>query len=108
MEGRIDSTETHRRNSQVGPRSAARSDATRSAVMFVYNTVWRDRRVLKEAESLIGQGWRVTVIGLSLPRDPRPLHEVTSAGVVIKRLPMSLRVPAWRRKSALKGARGRF
>ena len=76
--------------------------------MFVYNTVWRDRRVLKEAESLIGQGWRVTVIGLSLPRDPRPLHEVTAAGVVIRRVPMSLRVPEWRRKSALKGARSRF
>lgn len=82
--------------------------AERDAVMFVYNTVWRDRRVLKEAETLVRRGWRVTIIGLSLPRDPRPLHEVTESGVVIRRIPMSLRVPEWRRKSALKGVRARY
>jgi len=69
--------------------------------MFVYNTVWRDRRVLKEASSLAAHGWSVTVIGLSLASDRRPLHEVTADGVVIRRVPLSLAPPPWRRKRAL-------
>lgn len=69
--------------------------------MFVYNPVWRDRRVLKEASSLAARGWSVTIIGISLASDPKPLHEVTADGVVIRRVPLSLVPPPWRRKRAL-------
>lgn len=76
--------------------------------MFVYNTVWRDRRVLKEAESLRRSGWDVTIIGLSLRSDPQPEHEVTPSGVVIRRVPLSLVQPMWRRTALLRGLRRRL
>lgn len=93
---------TRRSTDRMPPRALSqdRTDPHR-AVMFVYNTVSRDRRVLKEAESLVRHGWDVTIIGLTLASDPQPLTEVTDSGVVIHRIPLSLAVPHWRRKSAL-------
>jgi glycosyltransferase involved in cell wall biosynthesis len=76
--------------------------------MFVYNTVRRDRRVLKEAESLRRAGWQVTIIGLSLPSDPQPLYARLESGVVIRRVPLSLTPPRWRRTSRLRGIRRRL
>ena len=65
-------------------------------VMFVLNDVTQDRRVQKEAATLVSTGFDVTVIGL-LPAKGRvvPEHEFHPAGFEIRRLPLPKR-PAWR------------
>ncbi len=62
-------------------------------VMFVYNDVSRDSRVLREAASLAAAGRRVTVIGRPHSADERQITRQTRDGFEIVLVPMP---HAWR------------
>ena len=53
--------------------------------MVVWNTFQNDARVLKEAETLAGQGHRVTVFALMQPGET-PAHEVLARGLEVVRV----------------------
>ena len=53
--------------------------------MIVWNTFQNDARVLKEAETLAGQGHRVTVFALLQP-DETPEHEILAPGLEVVRI----------------------
>ena len=53
--------------------------------MIVWNTFQNDARVLKEAETLAGQGHRVTVFALLQPGET-PAHEVLAPGLEVVRV----------------------
>src|SRR6187455_426653 len=53
--------------------------------MVVWNTFQNDARVLKEAETLAGQGHRVTVFALLQPGET-PEHEVLAPGLEVIRV----------------------
>jgi len=63
--------------------------------MIVLNSVTSDARVLKEANTLAGAGYRVTIIGIADGRDGRPINTLES-GVMIVRLHPSQRSLALR------------
>ena len=70
--------------------SAATSPTTPAlrVVMFVYNDVSRDSRVLREAKSLADAGHRVTVIGRPKSPDERQITRHTRDGFEIALVPM--------------------
>ena len=53
--------------------------------MIVWNTFQTDARVLKEAETLAGEGHRVTVFALLQPGET-PAHEVLGPGLEVVRV----------------------
>jgi hypothetical protein len=53
--------------------------------MIVWNTFQNDARVLKEAETLAGQGHAVTVFALLQPGET-PAHEVLGEGLEVVRV----------------------
>jgi glycosyltransferase involved in cell wall biosynthesis len=63
-------------------------------VMFVYNDVSRDSRVLREAKSLADAGHQVTVIGRPRSPDEREIGRLTRDGFEIALVPMP---HEWRR-----------
>jgi len=63
-------------------------------VMFVYNDVSRDSRVLREAKSLADAGHRVTVIGRPRSADEREITNLSRDGFEIALVPMP---HEWRR-----------
>ena len=63
-------------------------------VMFVYNDVTRDSRVLREAKSLADAGLNVTVIGRPRSADERSISREERDGFAILLVPMP---HAWRR-----------
>lgn len=61
-----------------------------SALILVRNGVSHDARVLREADTLVRMGYRVTVVGALTERDPEPLErrgEITIARVASGRRP---------------------
>ena len=63
-------------------------ERARRVCMFVYNTMAHDARVRKEAKTLTGEGWEVTVLAINDPgRTPR---EETVQGFRIVRLSRSI------------------
>lgn len=79
-----------------GPEVIAETGASRrlEIVMFVYNDVSRDSRVLREAASLAAAGHRVTVIGRPRSADEREISRVRRDGFEIALVPMP---HEWRR-----------
>jgi glycosyltransferase involved in cell wall biosynthesis len=75
------------------PHAGARQGPFR-VVMFVYNDVSRDSRVLREAASLAGAGLAVTVIGRPRSADERQITRHERDGFEIVLVPMP---HAWRR-----------
>ncbi len=79
------------------PRAIVATDAPRRSlrvVMFVYNDVSRDSRVLREAASLAAAGLRVTVIGRPRGADERQIIRQQRDGFEIALVPMP---HEWRR-----------
>lgn len=62
-------------------------DARRVVTMFVHNDVSHDNRVLKGAASLVGGGYRVTVVGRSLRGSQLPAREERDGFTVIRIAP---------------------
>lgn len=63
-------------------------------VMFVYNDVSRDSRVLREAASLAAAGYTVTVVGRPMSPDERDITRLERDGFEIALVPMP---HGWRR-----------
>lgn len=79
------------------PMGIVEGDASRRrlcVVMFVYNDVSRDSRVLREAASLAAAGHSVTVIGRPRSADEREIKRFTRDGFEIVLVPMP---HEWRR-----------
>ncbi|HEX5148902.1 MAG TPA: glycosyltransferase, partial [Candidatus Limnocylindrales bacterium] len=67
-------------------------------VMFVYNDITRDSRVLREAAALAAAGHRVTIVGRPIDPDDTEIHTEQRDDVQIIRVPVPRGWRIWQRR----------